>query len=265
MRAFSSSVLTLLLVAALSASAMAEATNPQKMPRPNAGSRTTRRSLYRPPNASRASGDFTNSARRGRACSPKMDTSLTAIAPRTHVGQTLSDTPTFVWYVPDEDSFETRVELLAYDSSAAETSESTSLIQEKLQSQPGLMSWTVPESHRLEPGKLYWWRVIMFCNTNRPLDSVMVSADIKLGDTDDGLKALLSSTATDPLKQAEQLAQAGYWYDAMGLLVTQGGNAAAEHRQDMVQSLLDLNETVEPSDALSRYSQKLEKLLQVGL
>ena len=178
MRALTSSVLTLLLVAGLSVSAMAESTPARKPSRPNSGRTLSRRSLYRPPNASQAKGDITTSARRGAACTPKTESSLTAIAPRTHVGHSLSDTPTLVWHVPDEESFETRVELLAYDSADADPFESTSLIQEKLQSKPGLMTWTVPESHRLEPGKLYWWRVIMFCNANRPLASVDVAADI---------------------------------------------------------------------------------------
>lgn len=264
MRALTSSVLALLLVAGVSASAFAQANNAQRTSQPNTRTTTPRRSLYRPPNASQAKGKFINSARRGSACSPKTETALTAIAPRTHVGATLSDTPTLVWHVPDEESFETRVELLAYDSAAADRSESTSVVKQTLQSQPGLMSWTVPASHRLEPGKLYWWRVIMFCNVNRPLDSVVVSADIQLGEADDSFTAQLSAV-TEPLKQAEQLAQAGYWYDAMGLLVNQGGDAAAELRQGMLRSLLDLNQTLDPSEALARDSQALEKLLQVGL
>lgn len=267
MRALTSSVLALLLVAGLSASAFAQANNAQRTSQANATNAKTaapRRSLYRPPNASQAKGKFINSARRGSACSPKTETALTAIAPRTHVGATLSDTPTLVWHVPDEESFDIRVELLAYDSVAADRSASRSLIKETVQSQPGLMSWTVPASHRLEPGKLYWWRVIMFCNVNRPLDSVAVSADIQLGEANNSLAAQLSAMP-GPLKQAEQLAQEGYWYDAMGLLVNQAGDAAAELRQGMLRSLLDLNQTLDPSEALARDSQALEKLLQVGL
>jgi len=262
MRAFTSSLLTLLLLGGSSA-VMAEIASAQT-PSQSSSKNAARRRLYRPPNATQATGKSTTSARRGSACSPKTNSDLTAIAPRVHVGQTLSDTPMLVWHVPDEDSFSTRVELLAYNSAEVDASDSTSLVKETLQSQPGLMSWTLPEQHRLESGQRYWWRVIMFCNVNRPLDSVVVSADIQLGEADADFRDRLSGVS-NPLEQAEQLAQAGYWYDAMGLLVGQEGNAAAEMRQGMVRSLLDFNQTAAPSNELARHSQSLEDLLQVGL
>jgi hypothetical protein len=58
---------------------------------------------YQPPPPDRSSGPrrTTGGGTRGGGCEQQGEIDLTVLAPQTHIGQTASDHPTLVWYVPD--------------------------------------------------------------------------------------------------------------------------------------------------------------------
>lgn len=162
-----------------------------------------------PPNPSAprdpSRGTGTTGGRGG--CSTQSEVSLTALAPHSHVGQTVSTSPTVAWFVPDSESFLLKFYLYEYEGNNQRR-----ILEQDLQSSPGIMKLSLPN---LSVGKRYRWQVVLLCNPNRPSGALLAGAEIEVVPLSPTLKTKLAAT-TDSLAKANLYAQDGLWYDAFG-------------------------------------------------
>ncbi|MBD1913082.1 DUF928 domain-containing protein [Leptolyngbya sp. FACHB-8] len=159
----------------------------------------TMASGYQPQNPSSPNGPTGSTGTRGCPAASVMP--LTALAPQSHVGKTVSTYPTFFWYGPDTNSSTIGFNLYAVN----EAGESELLWQETLTAMPGLMHYTLPSTAPgLVAGRQYRWEVELLCYPDRPSSLLRADAYIEV----------VPSVST---RGAGQLAEAGIWYDALAV------------------------------------------------
>ena len=154
-------------------------------------------------------------------------TSLTALAPYTHIGQTTSTHPTFVWFVPDRQSYPVELQLSQYSPKSASRKGNT-LFKVTLKSTPGIMTYSLPKHQLgLSSGQKYVWQVAVLCNPNRPSEDLLVSTEIIVVDAPTSLQKQLT-TVSDSLDKAKLYAEVGLWYDALAEVVQAKDNTLAK-------------------------------------
>ncbi len=206
-----------------------------------------------PPDQQPPSGNTTSSGPRG-GCESSDEPSLTVLAPMKHVGQTASPHPTFAWFVPDTKPFPLEFRLFEL----AEGSNPKLIEKLELQSSPGIMKLSLPESQPgLAVGKRYLWQVTVICNPNYPSTDLVARAEIEVVEMPPTLKSALSGT-TERSKLVELYAEAGFWYEALGEAL----ESTAEPRLGAVASTLleDLVKLEEPQQ-----SEKLRQIVSSNL
>lgn len=125
---------------------------------------------------------------------------LTLLAPMTHIGQTVSTHPTFVWYVPDSETYSVEFRLFSYDSKNFWGSEITMI---EILSSQGLMKLSLPKNEPgLEVGQRYIWEIAILCDPNHPSRDVVASNQINV--------------VHKPQSFDGNFAENGFWYDALG-------------------------------------------------
>lgn len=211
---------------------------------------------YQPPPYSTGPRRRTVGGTRG-GCDGTAAINLTALAPQGHIGQTTATHPTFVWYVPDGEPYPMQLQLYRYTSDAGEQLERVKFFDFE-QSQPGFMSFTLPEDEPpLAVGETYRWKVIIFCNPGRPSQVSLDEADLMVVEPPAGLDA-----AGDPVAVAERYAAAGLWYDAIAALSQEPVSpAAAAYRSKILESLAEL-EADNPDDSWSLFSERLRYIAE---
>ncbi|MBE9044692.1 DUF928 domain-containing protein [Pleurocapsales cyanobacterium LEGE 10410] len=138
---------------------------------------------------------------------------LTTLAPYGHVGQSTATNPTFVWYVPDRESYP--VEFWLYESDPASYSgKGEQVYQTRLSSSSGIMTHSLPTEVSLVPGRTYVWQVAIICNPNSPSQSLVVNNRVKIVEVDPATTSQLNN-AENPVTKADVYAQSGLWYDAL--------------------------------------------------
>ena len=193
---------------------------------------------YVPPATSSPPGRSTAGGTRGGGCDGTAPIGLTALAPQQHLGLTSSTHPTFVWYVADETPYP--VEVLLYqvppDDPAAPL-EPIGRFDLGL-SQSGYMSFTLPEDRpALETDGIYQWRVVVYCREGQPDRSQLGAGNLQVVEPPVDMD---SGTDDDPVAQAQALAEAGLWYDAIALLSREPVSAsAAAYRREIVGDLAE--------------------------
>jgi Domain of Unknown Function (DUF928) len=148
--------------------------------------------------------------------------SITVLAPKTHIGQTVSTQPTFAWFISNANEQDAR-----YSSTArfkiAELAANSQFIELadpiELPIVPGIMKLSL-EQLTLNVGQKYVWQVSVRC----PDGSVVQRAEIKVVEIPSSLKRNLTTTK-DSSQKADLYAKAGVWYDAIAsaLEVAQNG------------------------------------------
>ena len=160
-----------------------------------------------PPNPN----DIGSTTTRG-GCSGNDETVLTALAPHSHIGKTVSSHPTFAWFVPDSQSFSMEFQLYEYDATGTPQLIGKS---DNLISSPGIMTFSLPEHQPgLQIGRRYFWQVILKCNSYRPSANLFVRTPIERVSLPNSLDITLDR-AGDRLERANLYAEAGLWYDAL--------------------------------------------------
>ncbi|MEM7063412.1 MAG: DUF928 domain-containing protein [Cyanobacteria bacterium P01_B01_bin.77] len=151
-------------------------------------------------------------SRRGGCNDNTSHLDLMALVPQQHIGQTVTSQPTLVWYVPDEQSYEVRLNLAKYAGGGAWTD----LIKDRkiADSQQGYMSYTIPADLSLETGSIYEWQIVLVCNPDSRSTDKVTSAQIEVVNR----PIDLGSIGGERIQQAQQYASVGLWYDAMALL-----------------------------------------------
>jgi hypothetical protein len=174
---------------------------------------------YTPPAPSAPSGPTANTGRRG-GCLGEAEAELTTLAPRSHVGHTVSPRPTLAWFVPEEQPIP--IEIFIYDITDANPRDL--IYKTELTSTPGLMTFTLPvESPGLEVGHRYFWQVVLLCNPNRPSSALIATAEFDVISPSSEIEAQmhpLNRVIYDDLgtfyRQRSRLyADSGVWYDAI--------------------------------------------------
>lgn len=183
---------------------------------------------YQPPPNPSAPRDPSRGTKEIGGCSTQSGLSLTALAPYSHVGQTVSTSPTVAWFVPDSESLLLKFSLYEYGG------DNQPILEEDFHSSPGIMTFSLPN---LSVGKRYRWQVELHCNPNRPSGPLLAGAEIEVVALSPILKTKLAAT-TDSLTKANLYAQEGLWYDAFG--ETLAATEDLKAKEGMVNLLDDL-------------------------
>ena len=197
---------------------------------------------YVPPvHPSRPSRSVGSTGTRG-GCGKATDTSLIALAPVSHNGQTVSAHPTFVWYVTDQST--SWVEFALYEIDAR--GDYKRLYRQQLEStQDRIRQFTLPEDvPGLSDRQTYLWQVALLCDPGNPARDRLAKATIDVVALPPSLKAALAQTP-DHLKRADLYAQAGLWYDALAEALA-GASGSKLVWLGLVESL-SRSETAEPA------------------
>ncbi len=141
------------------------------------------------------------------------------MAPTNFVGKTATATPTFTWFLPDDNPVPVDFSLYALQPlGTLALHHSASLTYE-----PGISQYQLPAAVALDANRAYLWQIIVHCNPNRPSQSLVYEAEVER--VPDASTLDLSQGA---VKNARVLAAAGYWYDAIAAL---GSHEAADVAQ----------------------------------
>jgi hypothetical protein len=172
---------------------------------------TTATGEYKPNSKPSAPKTPTTTTGTRGGCQEKSTTTLTALAPQTRQGQTVSQFPTFSWFVPDSQPLSMEFRLYQYDSQ-----QRSQLIEKvKMASKPGIMQHSLPQNRPgLVINQTYRWQVVIFCNPNRPSTALVTEAIVKVVETPLNLKQRLATT-NNTLAKAELFAKSNFWYDAL--------------------------------------------------
>ena len=134
---------------------------------------------YSPPR-----GGSTPSARgtggtRSGSCIAATSTPFTALAPVSHIGQTIATHPTVALYVPDSQSIPIDFRIYRYESFGK--LQPQPVYQTELNSQPGIMTITLPQSEpSLLVGQRYYWQAALICDPNHGSEDLIVGADMQI-------------------------------------------------------------------------------------
>lgn len=182
---------------------------------------------------------------------------LTALAPISHVGQTISSHPTLTWYVPDTQVL--TIEFYLYELAA--DANRVLVQQTNLQSQPGVMEFTLPmDQAGLEIGKRYYWQVVLLCDPNHPSRAIVAGAEIeRIAASPDLTNALAS--ARNLTERAEIYAKESLWYDAMSVAVDSGSKAAVNELLVRLKQLEVEAESEAEQESEGRQSERLNLIL----
>lgn len=178
---------------------------------------------YKPPLRPAPLGPTSGSGSRG--CDYKtLPVPLTPIVPADHTGQTVSERPTFFWYL----AAKTPVRFTLVEPGVPKPIHETLITPPK----PGIMQVSLPEqAPALEVGKVYRWSITLSCSTPRPSALPYAQAWIQRVPQTAELEQQLKTAQSNGAK-AQIYASAGLWFDALKLLST------AESQDEML-SLLD--------------------------
>ncbi|MFH7243968.1 MAG: DUF928 domain-containing protein [Spirulina sp.] len=217
-------------------------------PGPRGGTRA-----YQPPADPGYPRRTTGGGTRG-GCDGRAATSLTAMAPQAHIGQTASLHPTLTWYIADTMPVPLELQIYRYTSEDPTDDRLEPVAFFDLgRSQTGWMTFTLPDDlPPLVVGETYRWKIIAQCSESQPSRNRIDEADLQVV----AMPTDIEITG-DSSQQAQQYAEAGLWYDAIALLAQPPlSPVEVSYRRDLVLSLADL-EAENPNDPLSLLSYRL--------
>ncbi|MBD2153697.1 DUF928 domain-containing protein [Leptolyngbya sp. FACHB-16] len=149
---------------------------------------------------------------------------LLTLAPQSHVGQSSSQRPTLLWYVPDEQSYPVEVNIYQDDSGQV----GQLINSQVMRSSQGIMTSSLSTDHPgLTPGERYIWEVVVRCNPNMPSNSAIARAPIDIVELPANLATQLANAST-PSERITIYAQQGLWYDALGEAQSSSSNSNTE-------------------------------------
>jgi len=203
---------------------------------------------YRPPKNPSAPKVTVPRASRGDSCDRTATVGLTPLVPYSHVGQTSSQRPIFVWFVPDRTPHPLQFRLFKSNGQPLYTTE--------MQSQPGIMQVSLPQTQpELTTGQVYRWQVVLVCDPKISSTTVIATAEIQVAEPAASLQTQLT-TAPTPQQQSDLYAEAGLWYDAIAAALK-----ASETAQNQP-AVLDLLNSLASSEAqpLKEWSDRLKQI-----
>ncbi len=168
-----------------------------------------------PPNLGAPKGRTGGGASRGTCA---QYAAMQAVVPRSDrpgsPNLTVSDRPTFWFYLPERSPTESLVEFVLQD---AEDRYVYKTVFTQSNTSPQLVSLTVPEkSPALVPSALYSWTLSIQCNPSHPSQIAFIRGSIQKVAIASALSAALKSSPPDTA--ARLYTAQGLWYDAMTVL-----------------------------------------------
>ncbi|MUL34927.1 DUF928 domain-containing protein [Gloeocapsopsis dulcis] len=211
---------------------------------------------YRPPSDQKPPTTRTTGTVTRGGCRGDKQTTLTALAPQKHTGQTVSSHPTFAWFVPDAESYPLEFRLYRYEASG-----NRALMQKiQLQSQSGIMSFSLPpDTPPLGTGQRYHWQVVLFCNPNRPSSALATGADLDVVAIPHDLASKLATT-NNPQQRVNLYASAGLWYDALSTALTDTMQQRLE--LELLEDLAKLEDTNTTVNTVE-YSSRIRPIIEL--
>lgn len=200
-----------------------------------------------PPNPSKPKETGTNTTR-GGSCEGDSAAVLTALVPFSHMGQTISGHPTFIWFVPDRTSRPLQFRLFTRSGQA--------LYRTEMESQSGIMSVALPSNlPQLSIGQSYQWQVVLICDRNVPSRNVVATAEIQVVQPAESLQTQLAAAQT-PQQRIDLYAQTGLWYDAIAEARKASGTSQSQA------AVLELLDSLASSEAqpLKDWSDRLRQI-----
>jgi hypothetical protein len=168
-----------------------------------------------PPNLGAPKGRTGGGASRGTCA---QYATMQAVVPRSDrpgsTNLTVSDRPTFWFYLPERPSTENLVEFVLQDS---EDRYVYKTVFTRSNPSPELISVTVPEkSPALASSILYHWTLSIQCNPSHPSQVAFIRGSIQKVAIAPALNTAIQSSAPDTA--ARLYTERGLWYDAMTVL-----------------------------------------------
>jgi hypothetical protein len=193
-------------------------------------------------------------------CADK-EITLTALAPLSHTGRTISTHPTFAWFVSEATSQPIEVSLYEYvTGSKVKRIYKTQLQPSQGSTLQGMMQFTLPETEpELIVGRRYLWQAALLCNLNHSSNDLVAEATIDVVAAPPNLKTALAATKNS-LQKAQLYAASSFWYDA--LAETLDNPQAKAFRLSLLRDLEQL-ETPKDAKATTEQSHQLKQVIAV--
>lgn len=202
-----------------------------------------------PPDASAPSGSRTSSGVRGNCSGEPGGTAI--LAPRSHVGQSISPYPTVSWFIADTAPLLMNVSLYQIENGQEILLETL-----ELETTPGLMQSTLAANQPpLKPDHQYLWQLVVICDPNSPSSALVDTVFMDVVSLPADLEAALAQ-ATTPQARATLYAEAGLWYDALAAAADEDPPTT---RQTLLQTLAAQEEA---SDLGRRFGELLRRIVE---
>ena len=183
-----------------------------------------------PPDTSGRSGGSRGCSRQTK--SSDSTPTLTLLAPKAGDAKVVSS-PTFAWLVNDPGTWQMEFRLYQYDRLNKEADLVAEIKDANFKSSPGIVVLSPSQSiPKLAVGKKYLWQVELICNPLHPAGNPFAEAEIEVVEIPPDLQAELAKTK-EASKQALLYSKAGFWYDALSIVLRQQNTFA------QLNSLLD--------------------------
>jgi hypothetical protein len=212
---------------------------------------------YVPPRTGSPPDARTIAGTRGGECNEATNTTLTALAPYGHVGQTALTHPTFAWYVPG--SQPPPVEFRLYGYGADGYLQSQPLHEVTLDSSDGVMSYRLPSDQPgLAVGQSYYWQIAMLCDLAHPSEDLVAGTKIEVVAAGEQ-----TSLWYDLLGQALQAANSDLTLSLLSELATIEETTGSELVETAVAPDATQPKVTERGQELIRQSQQLRQIVEV--
>ena len=169
---------------------------------------------------------------RGDGCIADEEATVMALIPG-NVWTTLSDRPTFLWYIPQTNAEKAEFALL--DAQYNEIHKN--IINLSNENSGTILQETLPEDVALETGVSYTWQFSMICDPKRRSGDIFIEGEVKKVDFQDreleALETELETAEQDPVKQAEAYLNAAIYNEGISLLA----ETRCKHKEDWEQLL----------------------------
>lgn len=192
---------------------------------------------------------------------------LTVLASRNYVGRTISQHPTFAWFVP-RDSASKSMQFTIYEWVPG--GKPKEVRNRSLPSSPGIMKLSPFSDSEpgLQPGKEYSWQVVIHCDPDNPSGDLVSEATIEVVGMPAAVQSKLN-TAVNSAQKANIYAEAGLWYNALdeALKLAQAsklGEVGSTLLNDLAQSEAPQTAPELPPEERDAIAKQIENLKQIA-
>ncbi|MDJ0509049.1 MAG: DUF928 domain-containing protein [Crocosphaera sp.] len=163
-----------------------------------------------PPNQKKPPSNASSGSAATRGCDENSILS-TILASRNRVGQTISNHPTFVWFIDDNQT--RQMEFIVYEY--IQDNQYKKVYQTTKTTTSGIMSFTLPnEENPLKTNKIYVSQVNIFCEPNSPSTALSDLVYFEIVNASPTLRNQLAN-AYNSLEKVNIYGEYGLWFDAM--------------------------------------------------